>query len=245
MIRPPWKPRCATSTKSISAPAVVVFFHGGWWAYGDKKLYKFAGQALASRGFVAVLVNYRLFPNIKSPAFLVDAAKAVAWTHRHAAEYGGDPDAIVLMGHSAGAHISAMLTLDERWLEAEGYDARKLAGMIGLAGPYDFLPPAPKDAVLKEIFGPPERYDAAEPVHFVDGDEAPIFLLYGLKDTSVYRHNIDNLARKIREAKGRVLVKLYPKLNHEKIVGALAAPLRFLAPVLDDSARFVRACTEN
>lgn len=219
---------------------VVVFFHGGRWSFGDKAEYRFAGQALASEGFVAVLPNYRLYTEHRFPDFVEDAARAVGWVQDHVEEYGGDPGRVALMGHSAGAHLALLLHMDESWLAAEGVDAHALAGTVGLAGAYDFLPPEPQDGDLADMFGPPERFPAALPVNFVDGDEAPVLLAYGLRDTTVYPHNIDNLAAQIALAGGRYEVVLYPRLDHGRILVALAAPLRFLGPVLADAVRFLR-----
>lgn len=120
---------------------VVLYFYGGRWEQGSKAGYKFLAQALTSRGFVAVIADYRLYPQVKFPAFVEDGARAVAWVREHAGDYGADPNKLVLMGHSAGAHIAAMLTLDEQYLAAVGGTPKTwLAGTIGLAGPYDFLP---------------------------------------------------------------------------------------------------------
>ncbi len=220
---------------------VVVFFHGGRWTFGDKAEYRFAGQALADGGFVAVLPNYRLYPRNRFPDFIEDAARAVGWVSSHIGSYGGDPDEIALMGHSAGAHLALLLHMDERWLAAEGMDAHDLVGTVGLAGAYDFLPPEPQDVDLAEMFGPPERYPEALPVSFVGGQEAPVLLAYGLRDTTVYPHNIDNLVARIAVAGGRYEARLYPRLDHGRILVALAAPLRFLGPVLEDSIAFLRA----
>lgn len=220
---------------------VVVFFHGGRWTFGDKAEYRFAGQALADSGFVAVLPNYRLYPRNRFPDFLEDAARAVGWVKRNIDSYGGDPGELALMGHSAGAHLALLLHMDERWLAAEGVDARALVGTVGLAGAYDFLPPEAQDADLADMFGPPERYPEALPVTFVDGQEAPVLLAYGLRDTTVYPHNIDNLVARIAVAGGRYEARLYPRLDHGRILVALAAPLRFFGPVLADSIAFLRA----
>lgn len=222
----------------IFAPGapVVIFFHGGRWQEGSKDDYRFAAQALASRGFVTILPNYRLFPQVRFPTFVLDSADAVAWVYREISAYGGNPERIYLMGHSAGAHIAALLALDEHYLY-QRVPTLQLAGLIGLAGPYDFLPLT--DADLQAIFAPPQDWPLSQPIEFVDGNEAPMLLLYGDEDTSVKPHNLKNLARRVRERGGQVDTIVYPDVDHAEIVGALARPLRFLAPVLDDSAGFI------
>src|SRR5262245_57510013 len=138
------------------ARPILVFFHGGGWVAGSKREYRFVAEALTSRGYVAVIPGYRLYPDAAFPGFVEDAAQAIAWVHAHAAEIGGDPARVYVMGHSAGAHIGAMLTYDEHFLKDAGGDSTWLAGFIGLSGPYDFLPLT--DPVLETMFGPPERY---------------------------------------------------------------------------------------
>lgn len=220
-----------------SAP-VIVFIYGGGWDSGRKADYSFVGDALASKGFVAVIADYRLYPEVRWPAFLEDNAKAVRWAHDHAAEFGGDPHKLFLVGHSAGAYNAAMLTLDRRWLEAVGLDARNdIRGMVGLAGPYDFLPLRSEE--LKIIFGPEQDRPATQPINYVDGKAAPLFLAADLGDKVVDPGNSTRLAQRIEAAGGRVQVKMYKGLNHALIVGVLAAPLRFLGPVLKDLTAFI------
>ncbi|MDE1907687.1 MAG: alpha/beta hydrolase, partial [Rhodospirillales bacterium] len=95
---------------------VVVFYYGGSWQDGDKAMYRFVGATLAENGVVTIIPNYRLYPDTLFPGFLQDSAAAFAWAHAHAADYGGNPDQIFVMGHSAGAYNAAMLALDPEWL---------------------------------------------------------------------------------------------------------------------------------
>ena len=217
---------------------VVIFFYGGGWTAGDKDMYLFAGQAFASRGFVTVIPDYRLYPEVSYPAFLQDAAAAVRWTVDHIAGQGGDPRRIYLVGHSAGAYIAAMLTLDRRWLGAVGLDPRRqIRAMVGLAGPYDFLPLDTDQ--LKAIFGPPDQWPSTQPINHVEGDGPPMLLVAGAEDDVVRPANVAHLAGRIRAKGGLVEEKYYYGIGHMKLVGALAAPLRFVAPVLDDTADFM------
>ncbi|MCB1771865.1 MAG: alpha/beta hydrolase [Candidatus Competibacteraceae bacterium] len=133
---------------------IVVFFYGGSWRSGERAEYRFAAAALAQQGLLVIVPDYRLYPEVTYPAFLQDAARAVAWTFQNAAHYGGDPGQIYVMGHSAGAYIAAMLAYDPRWLAAESQTPERLAGFIGLAGPYAFLPI--EDPEVQPIFHWPE-----------------------------------------------------------------------------------------
>jgi acetyl esterase/lipase len=217
---------------------VVVFFHGGRWTTGAAADFHFVGQALASQGFVAVLPEYRRYPQARFPDFVEDAARAVRWTETQIARFGGDPDKLFVMGHSSGAHLAAMLALDAGFLAAAGGDRARLKGMIGLAGPYDFLPLT--DADLRDMFGPPERHELSQPIAFADGDNPPLLLLHGEDDETVRVRNTRNLATAVQRAGGRVDSHVYAEMSHAWIVATLAAPLRGRSDVLERVAGFVR-----
>ena len=219
---------------------VVVFFYGGSWKSGKRQWYRWAGEALAKRGMVVVIPDYRLWPTVKLDGFMQDAAHAVAWTQAHAGEYGGNPDDLFVMGHSAGAHIGALLATDAHWLDAVGMQPRELAGFIGLAGPYDFLPL--KDPDFIDMFGSTHAAQLqSQPVHFVDGDEPPMLLLQGTTDKVVWPRNTESLARALRKENETVVVKLYPDIGHLAILFSISKPLRSKAPVIDDTMRFIHA----
>lgn len=212
---------------------VIVFFYGGSWNSGTRAGYAFVGRALAARGFVVVVPDYRLVPETRYPGFVEDGAAAVRWTTRHAADYGGDPRRLVLAGHSAGAYIAAMLAVDERWL---GTDRRAVRGFVGLAGPYDF---APFDvAAARAAFGDWPRPPETQPVHWAGRGDPATLLLVGDVDRLVAPRNSEALAARLRA--GGVAVRLvhYPKLGHVGMITAVARPFRGKAPVLDDIAAF-------
>jgi len=122
---------------------VVVLVHGGGWTLGDNRccgLYTSVGQFLASQGIGVVLPNYRLSPAVKHPEHVKDVARAVAWTRAHAAEHGGDPERIFLMGHSAGGHLVSLLATDETYLRAERLKMADVKGVIALSGVYNIPP---------------------------------------------------------------------------------------------------------
>ena len=219
---------------------VVVFIYGGGWDSGRRQDYRFVGLSLARRGFVTVIPDYRLYPEVRWPDFLRDNAQAVRWAHDHAADFGGDPRRMVLLGHSAGAYNAAMLALDPRWLAGVGLNARRdLRAVAGLAGPYDFLPLTSDK--LRDLFGPPEQRPDTQPINHVSGDAPPLFLGYDAGDTVVRPLNTLHLAEKVRAAGVEVEVRRYTHVNHPLLIGAVAAPLRPLAPVLRDVAAFFDA----
>ncbi len=216
---------------------VVIFFYGGRWQKGSRRDYGFVANALAEKGIVTVVPDYRVHPEVRFPSFVEDGAEVVRWVRRNIADYGGDAKQIFLMGHSAGAHIAALLAFDERYLGTmKGSDG--LAGFIGLAGPYDFLPLT--DPTLKDIFGPSRRYPDSQPVNFVDGKEPPALLLHGADDSIVWPRNTLRMAAAIEQAGGRVAAKVYPQVNHVRIVGALATPFEDWAPVRRDVFEFIK-----
>jgi len=221
-----------------AAAPVVVFIYGGGWKDGNKSEYRFVAAALAARGFLTVVPDYRLFPRVRFPVFLQDNATAVAWTKANIARYGGDPRRIFLMGHSAGAYNVAMLTLDKQWLGAVGLDPdRDISGTVGLAGPYDFLPL--HDPELEDIFAPAGDLRLSQPITFARGDAPPLFLAAGTADTTVLPQNTERLAAAVRRDGGVVEERLYPGVNHTKIIGAMAGALHWLAPTMADVTGFL------
>ena len=218
---------------------VVVFFYGGSWKSGKRQWYRWAGEALARRGLLVVIPDYRLWPKVRLDGFMQDAAHAVAWTHAHATEYGGDPSSLFLMGHSAGAHIGALLATDGHWLAGVGMHPRQLAGFIGLAGPYDFLPLKNPDFI--DMFGATHQAQLrSQPVHFVDGDEPPMLLMQGSTDKIVWPRNAASLATAMQRMGEPAEVKMYPGIGHAAILLAMSRPFRGKAPVLDDAVAFIR-----
>lgn len=220
----------------VGAP-VVVYFYGGDWRKGKRQWYRWVGEALARRGVVAIVADYRLWPAVRMEGFLRDGANAVRWAHDHAAGYGGNPAHLFVMGHSSGGHIAAMLATDKQWLAHVGMKPRDLAGLIGVAGAYDFLPL--DDPGYIDMFGATDAEQArSQPVNFVDGDEPPALLLQGERDTEVYPIEAISLEARYRAMGEPVELKLYPDLGHEKLVFALG-PLHRIAPVMDDVMRFI------
>ena len=224
---------------SANAP-VIVFFYGGNWVSGDRKDYAFVGRALAARGFVVVIPDYRLYPEVRYPDFLDDSAQAVAWTRREVAAHGGDPSKIFLMGHSAGAYNAAMLALDARWLGKQGSTPDALRGWIGLAGPYDFLPVT--NRTTRPVFLYPDTPLDSQPAAHVSGKAPPALLIAANSDSLVNpARNTGGLAARLRAAQVPVQELYYDGVNHVTLVASLSSSLRRLAPTLDAVDAFVRS----
>lgn len=228
--------------QEAAGPLPVLFFtHGGSWASGDKDEYDFLGRAFASAGFVTVIYNYRLVPEVAFPGFVEDGAAALARVREIAPDHGGDPDRIVLAGHSAGAYNTAMLALDRRFLSERAVPRQAIRGVVGLAGPYDFLPFDVE--ATKRAFGGYDDPEATQPVAFVDRDAPPFFLATGDADDTVKPRNTQALAERLREAGAPVEVAVYPDVGHAGILLAIAGPLRSRAPVYEDVVAFARKVT--
>lgn len=230
---------------AVSRAPMVVFFYGGSWQNGRREDYRFVGEALASRGIVTVVADYRLSPEVRYPAFLEDSALALHWALQQAPGWGVDPARVHLMGHSAGAYNAAMLALDPRWLGAHGRDPGLLAGWIGLAGPYDFLPI--KAAGVRQAFGWPNTPADSQPLfHATRPDVAQgasrVLLLAPKEDRLVDpQRNTLGLAAALRQQGLSVQAELLDGVGHATLIGVLAPLLRSRAPVLQRVVSFVAA----
>jgi acetyl esterase/lipase len=227
-----WRPEGA----AVGLP-VVVFFYGGAWQGGRRQDYRFVAATLARRGMVVVVPDYRLFPQVRFPTFIEDAALAVAAVRRAAPGWGGDADRVFLAGHSAGAHIAAMLTLAPRFLAAAGEDRAHLAGMVGLAGPYDFLPILDED--IRAVFASAADPRETQPVAHVDGHNPPMLLLHGGADRTCYPRNSLALAARVRAAGGAAEARIAPGVGHIGIVLGFAPLFGFRSSAVEDVAVFV------
>lgn len=210
---------------------VIVIFYGGSWKDGSKDMYPFVGEAFAKKGYITVIADYSKYPQVKFPTFVEDGAKAVAWTYRNIAQYQGDSKRLFIAGHSAGAHIGAMITADKQYLHAEGLTPSIINAFAGLSGPYDF---EPYEEDYMDMFGPPENYPIMQVTTFIDGKEPPMLLLWGADDTIVGKSNMDKLIAKINIEQGAVESKVYQGVGHADMVSSLVWFLKSKAPILDD-----------
>ncbi|WP_028641169.1 alpha/beta hydrolase [Novosphingobium acidiphilum] len=223
--------------RSATSLPVIVFLYGGSWNSGDRQGYEFVGRALAAKGFLVAIPDYRLVPQVHYPAFLQDNAAAVRWIAQHAGDYGGQPGRVVLVGHSAGAYNAAMVAMDPRWL---GADRALVRGFVGLAGPYDFAPFV--DKTVEETFAGVADQASTQPIAYAGAGSPPALLATGDRDTVVRPRNSDALARALRANGVRVERLTYPRVGHAGLITAFAAPLRSHAEILDATAAFARTC---
>ena len=228
---------------AVGASAVLIFFHGGSWHDGEREGYGFLGRAFAARGFVTVIADYRKAPSVRFPAFVQDTASAIAWVHANIAKYDGDADRIFIMGHSAGAHIAMMTALDPQWLAANNLTPNVIKGVIGLAGPYDFLPLTSDSS--KIALGQWPNLTETQPITYARGDAPPLLLLTGDKDTVVKPRNSKILSEKIQALGGQQQLRIYPDVDHADIIMAVARPFRQKAPIVTDVVNFIKSHNPN
>jgi acetyl esterase/lipase len=229
---------------AISHPApaagypLVVFFYGGSWNRGERADYRFVAEALASRGIVVMVADYRLYPTVRYPSFLEDSAAALAHALEQAPSFGADPARVVVMGHSAGAYNAAMLALDARWLRQRGHGPDELAGWVGLAGPYDFLPIINPE--VKPVFMHPDYPAGSQPIALATRTAPASFIAAARKDSLVDpQRNSAQMAARLQALEVPVELTLYDRVNHISLIAAMARPLRWLAPVHEDVVDFV------
>jgi acetyl esterase/lipase len=228
------------SPKNAANRPIVVFFHGGTWSAGRKSQYAFVGATLASRGYVTVIPDYRLFPQVRFPLFIDDGASAVAWVQQHAREIGGDPDRVVLMGHSAGAHTAALLALNPAYLERAGARPAGIVGLVGLSGPYALDPDTEQ---LRTIFAAP--YSAAEwqPVRFASAQSPPTLLLHGSADKVVSVMHTVVLRDTLSAHGASVETHLYPNRGHADTIASFTLVARLRTPALEQTLQFLQRVT--
>jgi acetyl esterase/lipase len=216
---------------------IIVFFYGGRWTVGEKEIYPFVADAFTRKGYIVAIPDYAKFPLVKFPAFIEDAAAAIAWLHNNADTLRIDRDRLFVMGHSAGAHIGALVSTDSRYLKTQGGKRSWIAGFAGLAGPYAFTPDEPD---LIEMFGPPEHYPLMQVPSFIDGRQPPMLLLHGGRDDVVGQFNMEKVKEAVEDKGGVVETHLYPDLDHIDIVAAFSWIYSDKASVAGDIDRFFR-----
>jgi len=225
---PAWRPGQPTLP-------VIVFFYGGGWDSGSRALYGWAAQALAARGFVVALPDYRVVPQVVFPVFIEDAAAATARVAEVVGQYGGDPARLGVAGHSAGAHLAMMIALDRRYMAATG-QPELIKAAAGLSGPYEFLPLNVPSSI--NAFGRAPDPTLTQPVTFVRADAPPLWLGHGTDDVVVHDEDTIILDARMHAVGGRCEAKLYPGLNHADTIATFSPLFRKKATVLNDVSAF-------
>ena len=224
----------APQARGALAP-VVFFIYGGGWNRGERGEYQFVGQALASRGFVVVIADYRLVPEVTYPGFLEDSANALGWVQTNIASYGGDPTRLFLAGHSAGAYNATMLALDPSFMREYGVTMPVL-GVAALSGPFDFYPF--EYGEVRDAFGQAPNPQGTQPINLVTSDTPPMYLASGTTDPIVRVQNTERFAQKLKDSGVWVTTRYYDGFGHMEPVLAIGSAWRWRMPVLDDMVAF-------
>lgn len=213
---------------------VVVFFYGGGWEGGSKEDYKFVAQAFTDEGYTTAIPDYRIYPDVTFPAFVEDAAAAVAKVRRHF------PDRpLMLVGHSSGAHQAAMLVTDTNYLQEVGVRRSAIKAWVGLSGPYDFLPLTSDK--LRKIFSGAEQLEATQPVNFVDSQVPPTLLVQGIDDKRVIPRNSRRFTAALEQHDVPVTTIYYQGVGHIGTIAAFAPLLESWSNALDDTLAFLES----
>jgi acetyl esterase/lipase len=224
---------------ALRAPApLLLFFPGGGWQGLQRGKYWAFGQVFAGAGIVTVVAGYRLYPQVKYPAFVEDAAAALAWLRSHAINYGGDPARLFVSGHSAGAYNGVMLASEPTFLHAKGGNLGWIRGVIGIAGPYDFLPLQQREYV--DMFHGRDN-PGSMPVNHVTGPRPPMLLVTGTSDRTVSPHNTARMAARLRAVGSAVEEIHYRGIGHVAVLLSLLPGLRRLAPLRQDMLDFIHS----
>ena len=205
---------------------IAIFFHGGVWQHGDRKDDVELGQALAQRGFVAVIASYRLTPHARWPAQGEDAASVVDLALTHAAQWGGDSKNVVVMGHSAGAQMAALLVLDPHFLAAHKRTPDNIHALALLSGVFDLQAPLDESqddggfaVFVQPTFGNvPDALRAASPLVQLRGWHHPVLLVTSENDYGAMRAQTLAMLRKLTTLGSVAAFVDVPRVDHFGIV---------------------------
>jgi acetyl esterase/lipase len=228
------------SPKNAKDLPVVFWIHGGGWQTGDKKDVQLKPQVFTDKGFVFVSTNYRLLPNVDMGTINRDVAKSIHWVHDHIAEYGGDPKRLLIMGHSAGAELAALLCTDERYLKAEGLSLAIVKGCVPVDGDTYDVPaiievaetrwrvhglPKAKFGHREKFGNDPEKHkDFSAVTHVAKDKGIPPFLLLHVAEHPDTSAQAQRLGNALKDAGIAVTVFGAKETTHGKINADLGKP---------------------
>lgn len=195
---------------------VLFFVHGGAWVSGNKNLYEPLGKMFAKNGIGCVVINYRLTPAVQHPGHIEDVARAFAWTHQNIAKYGGRPDRIFVCGHSAGGHLVALLSTNEKYLKKEKLDITTIRGTIPLSGVFQIEP----NFIFEKAFGKDKEVclDASPIEHVIKGKQPPCLMIYAEKDIPMLDVMAENMCKKLKTCDCQAATMKLTNRDHISII---------------------------
>lgn len=234
---------------------VIFWIHGGGWMVGDKTDVQIKPKVFTEKGFVFVSTNYRFYPTVEMQEIIQDVAKAFRWTHEHIAEYGGDPNRIFVMGHSAGAQLAAILCTDDRYLQAENLTLKPIRGCVPVDGDTYYIPAiittaetrwkayglAPLKNGHREKFGndPAKHIDYSAVTHVAPGKNIPPFLILHIAGHPDVTAQAQYFAKALKAAKIPVTVFAARDTSHGKLNADLGV---VNDPATQQVYRFLEEC---
>ena len=208
---------------------VLIFVYGGSWVMGKRQTYAFVGRQFAKAGYTTVVVDYRLAPQHVFPDYVMDTAHGMHWVYQNIAQYGGNPEQLFVMGHSAGAFNVISAVDDNRFWSQAGIPDKAILGVIGLAGPYDY---DFRSGKTKEAFPKDSNPQQVMPVYHIRQGIPPHLLVTGSKDRIVYPQNADSLQKALIKAGGQV-ERVQVPTGHVGLVIGLTKTLQSFYPTFD------------
>jgi len=216
---------------------VIVFYYGGGWQKGSKEDYEFVASRFVKDGFIVIIPDYVKYPEGVYPDFVEDAAEVTRWLDQHVKTIGGDDQNIHIVGHSAGAHIGAMLLADETFLATKSLSPGFYRSFVGISGPYSF---EPGTRTYRKIFGSKEKFPLMQADRFIHGDEPPMLLIHAESDWLVNRSNMDKMVAAIQKKNGKVKTVSYPKHGHLSIIGSFSGAFPLDDKIPSDVIAFLK-----
>lgn len=214
--------------KGSNNPPTVLFFYGGNWRSGRRQDYRFVADTLLTLGFNVIVPDYRLYPLVRFEDIREDAVAAFEKSCGLS-----EASELFVMGHSAGAQLATLLTLDQSLSSL----THRVRGCIGLSGPYDFYPFTDDDHW--DLFGPAEIYPESQAVNFIRADAAPLYLLHGEDDARVRRGHSKSLMEKQLSVGGQATREVYAGLGHADLIVQFSRLHRSSAAVVGDVKEFI------
>ncbi len=206
--------------KEVPNAPVLMFIHGGGWRSGDKSIYPFLGRTFAQQGFVTVNISYRLSPEVQHPAHIQDVARAFAWVYKNIAPYGGNPKQLFVTGHSAGGHLTALLALNKKYLQAEGLSTDLIKAALPISGIFSLSDIGGADIFTSD---PELRRDAA-PINFVRDAQPPFYLIFAQNDIPTLDRQALDLAKLLQQKGTEAKTLNVPNRDHISIIVSIGLP---------------------
>jgi acetyl esterase/lipase len=227
------------SPKDLPNAPVLFFIHGGGWTQDDKNTYPFLGRAFAQQGFVTVVINYRLTPEVVHPGHIQDVARAFAWVYKNISQYGGNATQVFVTGHSAGGHLAALLALNKRYLQAEGLSTDLIKGALPISGIYNVKTHVDAFPETKDVFtSDPDKQRDASPVAHVSEKQPPFLICYAQSDLPTLDTQAMELAKLLQQKGTEAQLVMVPNVDHIGIIVSIGTPNDLMTELI---LRFVRA----